>query len=119
MKGIAAGLLVCLAAGALYAGYDQAFGEIKSVDAAAGKLVVAVRASRDEEPKDVTYLVDKDTTVRVGREKKTLADLAAGKRANLVFQEPAKEGDLPKALLISVMERGPGGGRRGGGDAGK
>jgi len=105
MIGAAAGLVVCLAGGALYAGYDQAFGEIKSIDVDAGKLVLAVRTSRDAEPKEVTYKIDKDTSVRINREKKTLADLVKGKRASVVFKEAAKDGDLPLALLITVRER--------------
>ena len=108
--GAAAALLVCLAAGSLYAGYDQAMGEVKSIDADAGKLVVAVRMGRDEAAKDVTYAIDKDTSVRVGREKKTLADVTVGKRVSVVYKEAEGDG-LPKALLISVMEgRRPGGG---------
>lgn len=107
MVGPVAVLSVCLAAGLLYAGYDQSFGEIKSIDLDAGKLVVAVRMARDEEPKEVTYVIDKDTTVRIGRdrEKKALTDLVEGKRASIVYKEAEKEGDLPTALLITVWER--------------
>ena len=116
----AAVLAVCLASGTVYAAYDQAFGEVKSIDVDGGKLVVAVRAGRDAEPKEVTYKVDKDTTVRINREKKTLADLTAGKRVTVVFKEAENEGDAPLALLISVMERRPGGaGGAGGGRTGK
>jgi len=112
MAGAIAVLSVCLAAGALYADYDQAFGQIKSVDVDAGKLVVAVRVARGQDPKEVTYLVDKDTTVRINREKKTLADLKAGKRASIVFKEAEKEGELAKALLITIRERRPRGDRK-------
>ena len=105
MAGAVAAVLVCFAAGSLYAGYDQAFGEIKSIDVDGGKLVMAVRAGRDEEPKDVTYLIDKETTVRIGREKKSLADLKAGTRASVVYKEAEKEGQPAKALLITVRER--------------
>ena len=117
---LVAALLVCLVTVPVYAGYAQAMGEIKSIDAAAGKLVVAVRESRDAEPKDVTYQVDKDATIRINREKKTLADLAVGKRVSIMY----KEGEPPVALLITVMEMrrpaggGGGGGRPGGGGGG-
>ncbi len=114
----AAVVLACLASGQVYAAYDQAFGEIKSVDAAAGKIVVAVRAGRDAEPKETTFLVDKDTTIRVNREVKALADLAAGKRVTVVFKEAAKEGDPGTAVLISVMDRPAGRGGMGGGRGG-
>ena len=106
MAGAIAVLSVCLAAGALYADYDQAFGQIKSVDVDAGKLVVAVRVARGQDPKEVTYLVDKDTTVRINREKK------AGKRASIVFKEAEKDGELAKALLITIRERRPRGDRK-------
>ena len=79
--------------------------EIKSIDQDAGKLVVAVRTGRDQPAKEVTYLIDKDTTVRIGREKKTLADLGEGKGVTIFFKEAEKEGELPKALLITVRER--------------
>jgi outer membrane lipoprotein-sorting protein len=114
----AAVVLACLASGQAYAAYDQASGELKSVDAAAGKIVVAVRAGRDAEPKETTFLVDKDTTIRINREKKALADLAVGKRVSVVFKEAAKDGDPATALLISVMER-PAGGRGGAGGGGR
>ena len=97
-----AALVTCLVAGSLYAGYGQAFGEVKSVDQDARKLVVAVRARRGEQAKEVTYLVDKDATIRIGREKKTLADIGEGKRVTIFFKEAEKEGELPKALLITV-----------------
>jgi len=100
--GALAGLMTCLVATSLWAGYDQAFGEIKSVDQDAGKLVVAVRTARNQPAKEVTYLVDKDATVRIGREKKTLADLTAGKRVTIFFKEAEGEDALPTALLITV-----------------
>ena len=115
-------LMICLAAGWLYAAYDEANGQIKSIDVAGGKITVAVRQGRDAEPKEVTYLIDKDTTVRINREKKELTDLTEGKNVRIVFQEAAKAGDLPKALLITAFDRpaggGGGGARRGGGGGG-
>ncbi len=119
----AAVVLACLASGQVFAAYDQVMGELKSVDAAAGKIVVAVRAGRAE-AKETTFLVDKDTTIRVKGEKKALADLAVGKRVSVVFKEAAKEGDPATALLISVVERpagrgGMGGGGRGGNGGGQ
>ena len=113
--------MVCLAAGFLYAAYDSVMGQIKSIDVAGGKIVIAVRANRDAEPTNVTYLINKDTTVRIAREKKTLADLTVDKNVNVVFKEAEKEGDPGTALLISVFDR-PGGGKgkggKGGGGAG-
>ena len=41
--GVMAALLVCLARTVAYAGYDQAFGELKKIDADAKTIVVAVR----------------------------------------------------------------------------
>jgi len=54
LAGSVAGFLLCLAAGWLYADYDQAMGEIKLVDAVGGKLTVAVRTpgqGRDATPR--------------------------------------------------------------------
>jgi uncharacterized membrane protein YgcG len=118
--GAAAGLLMLLATGSVYAAYDQARGAIKSIDAAAGTLVVAVRANRNDEPKDTTFKVDKEAGILINGEKKTLADLTVGANASITF----KEGEPPVAVLISVFNRpgggGPGGGgnRRGGGGGG-
>jgi hypothetical protein len=103
---VAVGLLVCLAAGAVYAAYDVARGEVKSN--ADGKLVVSVRAGRDAEPKDMTFTVDKDTSVKINGEDKALADITAGKMVQVFYQT----GDAPKALLISVFERRGGGDRK-------
>ncbi|HUW55693.1 MAG TPA: hypothetical protein VMZ92_03595 [Planctomycetota bacterium] len=114
MAGALAAVAVCLAAGLVYAGYDQAMGEIKSIDVDGGKLVIAVRAGRDAQPKDTTYAIDKETSVRIGREKKSLADLTVGKRASVVYKEAEGDG-LPKALLISIFERRPRGNAGGGG----
>ena len=131
LAGSLAALLVCVAAGWLYAGaYDQTMGQIKLIDVAGGKLTVSVTQGRNAEAKEVTYLIDKDTTVRVNREKKALTDLAEGNRVMIFFQETDKAGDLPKALMISVMQQrnaggaggagggGGGGGRRGNGGGG-
>lgn len=118
MLGLGVAVLACLAAGALYAAYNQAMGQIKSVDVDGGKLVVSVRAARGEEPKDVTFLIDKETTVRSGQEQKTLKDLAAEARVTVFYKEAAKGGEPGTALLISVMPQRPaGGGNRGGGGA--
>lgn len=116
LMGPAVALLVCLAAGALYAGYDQAMGQIKSIDVDGGRLVLSVRTGRDTPATDTTFLVDKDTTVKIGREKKTLKDLAEGNRCTVVYKEADKADGNATALLISVMgeRRRPGGG---GGDA--
>jgi len=111
--GVLAGLLVCLAWTTTYAGYDQVFGELKKVDADAKTITVAARASRNAEPKEVTYKVADDATVKIGRETKTLADLEAGKRVIIVFKE-ADAGGTPTALLIRVMDRRRGGNRGGG-----
>ena len=116
----AAGLLMFLATGSVYAAYDQARGAIKSIDAAAATLVISVRANRNDEPKDTTFKVDKEAGILINGEKKTLADLTVGANVTVVF----KEGEPPTAVLISVFNRGgaggpggPGGGgnRRGGG----
>jgi hypothetical protein len=112
---VATVLLVCLTAGAAYAGYDQARGEIKSIDVDGGRLVLAVRTGRDTPAKDVTYIINDDTSVQINREKKTLKDLAEGTRANVVFREAEKDGGEPTALLITVYERRRRG-NRGGGD---
>ena len=112
-------MCVCLAATAAYAGYDQAFGELKKVDADAKTVVVAVRAARNAEPKEVTYKVADDATIKIGRDKKTLADLEVGKRVTVVFKEAAEEGGTATALLIQVRERRGGNrpaGNRGGGN---
>ena len=98
-------LLVCLTAGSLWADYDQTRGTIKSVDVDGGKLVLSVRTGRDTPAKDVTYLIDKETTVKIGRENKTLKDLEKGKMASVVYKEAEKEGDPAQALLITVYER--------------
>ena len=111
--GAAAGLLMFLAAGSVYAAYDQAMGTIKSIDAAAGTLVVSVRANRNDEPKDTTFKVDKEAGILINREKKTLADLTVGANVTVVF----KEGEPATGVLISVFNR-PGGGGPGGGAGG-
>ena len=113
-------LLVCVAAGWLYAdtSYDQTMGQIKLIDIAGGKLTVSVTQGRNADAKEVTYLIDKDTTVRVNREKKTLTDLAEGNRVMIFFQTTEKAGDLPKALMISVMQMRNGGGAGNGGGGG-
>jgi len=115
--GAFAALMVCLAAGSLFADYDSVTGQIKSIDAAGGKLVISVRQGRDAEAKDTTFLVDKDTTVRINREKKALGDLTEGAFATVFFKEA--DGN-PKALLVNVMQRrsGGAGGPGGAGDAG-
>ena len=82
----------------------RAFGTLKSVDADAGKIVVAVRTRRGEEPTDKTFLVDKDTTVRIGREEKTLADLAEGARVVISYKTPEKKDGDP--TVVSIMVRG-------------
>ncbi len=118
---VSAAVLVCVAAGVLWADYDQANGQIKSIDAAGGKIVVAVRMgmARDAETKDTTFLVDKDTTIRINREKKTLADLKEGNRVSVTFKV-AEGGGEAKALLINVFQMPAGGGKggRGGGGGG-
>ena len=113
-----AALLVGLAAGTASADYDSVRGQIKSVDADAGKIVVSVRAGRDPNAAatEQTFLIDKDTTIRVNREKKTIADLQKDKGVTVTFKTAAKEGDVATAVLISVMDfQGMGGGRNGGG----
>ena len=110
-------LLVCVAAGWLYAdtSYDQTMGQIKLIDIAGGKLTVSVTQGRNADAKEVTYLIDKDTTVRVNREKKALTDLSEGNRVMVFFQTTDKAGDLPKALMVSVMQMRNGGGAGGAG----
>ena len=118
-------LLVCLAAGFVYAGYDQAMGTIKMLDVDGGRITIAEMqfgGDRNAPAKEVTYLIDKDTTVQINREKKELKDLAEGKMVTLFFKEADKAGDLPKALLITVRDRagrgGAGGGAGGAGGGG-
>lgn len=112
--------MLCVGVGLLYAEYDSARGQIKSVDK--DKIVVAVRAGMDRnaEAKDTTYLIDKDTTIRVNGEKKTIADLAPDKFVTITFKMADKAGDPGTAVLISVFDRPAGGGgdgakKRGGG----
>ena len=117
IMGLMAVSLLCLTAGLLYAAYAQAFGEIKSIDLDGGRLVVSVRTGRDTPEKEVTYLIDKDTTVNIGREKKALSDLTEGKRITIVYKEAEKKGGLSTALLINVRgERRRRGGGGGGGN---
>ena len=115
---VSAAVLVCVASGVLWADYDQANGQIKSIDAAGGKIVVAVRMgmARDAETKDTTFLVDKDTTIRINREKKTLADLKEGNRVSVTFK--VAEGGDGTAVLITVFQMPAGGGKRGGAGGG-
>ncbi len=114
MIGLAVVFALCLAAGPARADYDQAMGQVKSIDAAGGKIVVAVRMGmgRDAEAKDTTFLVDKDTTIRINREKKALADLKAEQRVSVTFKVAEGGGDAT-AVLITVFERPAGGGRGG------
>ena len=111
-------IALCIVAAWTYAAYDSANGQVKSVDVAGNKIVVSVRTGfgPDATSKDQTFLVDKDTTVRINREVKTLADLKADMRVNITFKEVDK-GD-PTALLISAMQGRPGGGGGGGGRGG-
>lgn len=103
---------LCLVAAWTYAAYDQAMGTVKSVDAAGNKIVVTVRTGfgPDAATKEQTFLVDKDTTVRVNREVKTLADVKEGMRVNITFKEVDK-GDAT-AILISASQGGRGGAAR-------
>ena len=106
-------LAVCLVASMAYAVYDAAMGELKAIDLAGGKIVVAVRMGRDAEPKDTTFLVTKDTTIRIAREVKTFADLKEGMRVNVTFMVSEKPDTPPTALLVSAFQPragGPGGG---------
>ncbi len=114
IMGLVAVSLLCLTVGLLYADYASSYGTIKSIDLDGGRLVVAVRTGRDTPAKEVTYLIDKETTVNIGRTKKTLADLAEGKRVSIFYKEAEKKDGTPTALLITVRgERR----RRGGGGA--
>lgn len=112
---VSAVVLAFVVSGLVWADYDQANGQVKSVDAAGGKIVVAVRAGmgRDAATKDTTFLVDKDTTIRINREKKTLADLKAEQRVSVTFKTVEGGGEAT-AVLISVFERPAGGGKGGG-----
>lgn len=80
----------------------QAFGTVKSVDAAGGKIVVTVRQGRGGETTEKTFLVGDDTKVRIGGEDKTLADLAAGARVTIFFKAAAEKDGTPTATTISV-----------------
>ena len=80
----------------------RAFGTLKSVDAKGGKIVVTVRARRGQEATETTFLVDKDTTVRIGREEKTLADLAEGARVVISYKAPEKLDGDPTAASFMV-----------------
>lgn len=80
----------------------RAFGTLKSVDADGGKIVVTMRARRGQEATETTFLVDKNTTVRIGREEKTLADLTEGAGVIISYKEAEKKDGNPTAVSIMV-----------------
>jgi len=82
------------------------FGTVKSIDAEAKKIVVSVRARRrgdDAQAQEKTYVITDETKVFIGREEKTLADVAAEKRVMVQFKKGEDGAEI--ATMIRVMER--------------
>ena len=84
----------------------MAFGKIKSVDAAAKKMVITTRKRGKKETVEMTFLVDEDTKIRVGRDEKTLEDLAEGNNVTVEYKE-AKEGEDATAVNVRARTAQP------------
>jgi Cu/Ag efflux protein CusF len=81
----------------------RAFGQVKSVDAAAKKIVVNARLGREGEPQDMTFVINDETKITEGREaaEKALADLKEGTTVSVTF-EKADDGTMT-AKQIRIM----------------
>jgi len=81
----------------------MAVGKVKSVDVAGGRIVVTVGGGRGQAAADKTFLVNDQTKVRVGRDEKTLADVAADSRVIITYKPGEKDGE---GTAISIQVQG-------------
>ncbi|MBI4688795.1 MAG: hypothetical protein HY754_00760 [Nitrospirae bacterium] len=76
----------------------KANGEVKAVDAAANSITITRKKG------DLTVVADKDTVIKVGKEKKTLADVKVGDKATVMYSE--KDGkNVAKSITVSAAKK--------------
>jgi len=73
----------------------QVTGEVAAVDAAAKTLTIKGKKG------DVSLMADDKTTVKVGKEKKTLADVKAGDKATVKYVEMDGK-NTAKSIVVSA-----------------
>ena len=112
-------LILCLAAETFSAAPDRTaaepgrplegpllrvWGRVKEVSLKLGKIAVEVTEEKDEDPKIMIFLINKDTKVMKGVDPKELSDLVKGSEVGVGYRRVKTEGETPTAAFIRILE---------------